>query len=155
MHGASSPLPLYIFLVVVKLPWARTLAGKGTFFLNNEPDWCRVCKYAFMTGDTSVFPHPIRVFVVSKVKVQEQLNSAQNNYKGIMKQYVISLWFEKKLFWTGPLPLRAVYRKRCLGCRKEWANPLRTAYGWRPKVPFAFSCAETWRNYCICLNVDC
>jgi hypothetical protein len=34
------------------------------------------------------------------VKVQEQLNSAQNNYKGIMKQYVISLWFEKKLFVT-------------------------------------------------------
>jgi hypothetical protein len=51
-----------------------------------------------MTGGTSVFLHPIPLFVVGKVKIQKQLNSAHNNYKGIMKQYVISLWFEKKLF---------------------------------------------------------
>ena len=46
------------------------------------------------------FLQPTLVFVVGKVTVAEQLNSAQNNYKRIMKQYVISLWFEKKLFWT-------------------------------------------------------
>lgn len=57
-----------------------------------------MCKYVHMTGGTSVFLHPIPLFVVGKVKIQKQLNSAHNNYKGIMKQYVISLWFEKKLF---------------------------------------------------------
>jgi hypothetical protein len=37
---------------------------------------------------------------VREVKAQEQLNSAQNNYKGITKQYVISFYLESKLSWA-------------------------------------------------------
>ena len=55
------------------------------------------------------------------MKVQEQLNSAQNNYKGIIKQYVISLWFEKNVSqsWMG------CWKSEHASCGRHMAGGLR------------------------------